>query len=333
MKAIVYTEYGSPEVLHVAEREKPVPKDNQVLIKVHASTVNYGDLIARDFKNITSRTFNMPYLFLIGARLFFGTKKPKIHILGSEFSGEVEATGKAVTHFQKGDPVFGYVGQNMGAYAEYLCVPESGTLAAKPTSMTFEEAAAVPYGAIMALHLLEKMNIQPKQKVLIIGASGGIGSAAVQIAKHHFGAQVTGVCGTPRIEFVKSLGADAVIDYKKEDFSQNSETFDLVFDVLGTSSFSSCTKVLKKNGTYLRASFKTKQLLQMLWTKIIGSKKVVCAIAPGRQDDLKTVKSLIEAGKIKTIIDRTFPMEQAAEAHRYVEDGHKKGHVVISIGR
>lgn len=332
MNAIVYTEYGSPDVLHLAEREKPMPKDNEVLIKVHATTVNYGDLVARNFISITPRQFNMPWLFWLGARFFFGTKQPKVQILGSEFAGVVEETGKGVSQFKKGDEVFGYVGQNMGAYAEYLCMPESGTVALKPDNMTFDEAAAVPYGAIMALHLLNKMNIQPNQKVLIVGASGGIGAAAVQIAKRHCGAHVTGVCGTPRVDFVTSLGADEVIDYKQEDFTQRNETYDLIFDVLGTSSFSACKKSLNKNGRYLRASFKSKQLLHMLWTTIVGGKKVICALAPGSQKDLQTVKELVEAGKIRTIIDKTFPMEQAAEAHRYVEDGHKKGHVVISIG-
>ncbi len=196
--------------------------------------------------------------------------------------------------------------------------------------MTYEEAVIVPYGAIMALNLLRKMNIHSGQKVLVNGASGGIGSAAVQIAKY-FGAEVTGVCGTPRLEFVKSLGADKVIDYTKEDFTQSGETYDLIFDILGKSSFSRCKSSLKQNGRYLLASFKMKQLFQMLWTSMIGSKRVICAIAPGSTEDLISVKELIEAGKIKSIIDRRFPLEQTAEAHMYVEQGHKKGHVVIIL--
>jgi NADPH:quinone reductase-like Zn-dependent oxidoreductase len=198
--------------------------------------------------------------------------------------------------------------------------------------MSYEEAAVVPMGAIMALFLLrEKGNIKPGQKVLINGASGSIGSAAVQLAKHHFGAEVTGVCSTPRLEFVKSLGADKAIDYTKEDFTQSGETYDLIFDVLGKSSFSLCKSSLSQNGRYLLASFKMKQLLQMLWTSIAGKQKVICALAPGGTEDLISVKKLIEAGKIKAIIDRRFPLEQAAEAHRYVEKGLKKGHVVINV--
>jgi NADPH:quinone reductase-like Zn-dependent oxidoreductase len=338
MKAVVYTEYGPPEVLQLKEVEKPTPKDNEALIRVYAASVNYGDLIARDFRHITPRKFNMPFLFWLIAKISFGLRKPKIKILGSEFAGEIEATGKDVKRFKEGDQVFGYLGQSMGAYAEYLCMPEDGVVASKPANMTYEEAAVVPMGAIMALNLLrEKGNIQPGQKVLVNGASGGIGSAAVQIAKY-FGAEVTGVCGTPRLEFVKSLGADKVIDYTQEDFTQNGETYDLIFDILGKSSFSRSKNSLSQNGRYLLASFKMKQLVQMLWTSMIGrlpgrqtSKKVICAIAPGSTEDLISVKELIEAGKIKSIVDRSFPLEQAAEAHQYVEKGHKKGHVVISV--
>ena len=239
MKAIVCTKYGPPEVLQLKEVAKPTPKDNEVLIRVHATSVNFGDMMARNFKAITPREFNMPFLFWLLAKISFGPSQPKITILGSEFAGEIEATGKDVKQFKQGDQVFGYPGQSFGAYAEYLCMPENGVLAIKPTNMTYDEAAVVPYGAIMALNLLRKMNIQPGQKVLVNGASGGIGSAAVQIAKH-FGAEVTGVCGTPRLEFVKSLGADKVIDYTKDDFTKNGETYDLIFDILGKSSFSRC---------------------------------------------------------------------------------------------
>jgi NADPH:quinone reductase-like Zn-dependent oxidoreductase len=330
MKAIVCAKYGPPEVLQLKEVVKPTPRDNQILIRVHATSINFGDLMARNFKAISPRQFNMPFLFWLLAKISFGLRKPKITILGSEFAGEVEAAGKAVTRFKPGDPVFGYLGQSMGAYAEYCCVPENGVLAIKPANMTYEEAAVVPYGAIMALNLLRKVNIQPGQKVLIHGASGGIGSAAVQIAKL-FGAEVTGVCGTPRLEFVKSLGADRVIDYTKEDFTQNGETYDLIFDILGKSSFSRCQNSLNQNGRYLLASFKAKQLLQMLWTSMSGSKRVICAMAPGSVEDLNSVKELIEAGKIKAVIDQCYPMEQAAEAHRYVEKGHKKGNVIITM--
>ena len=263
MKAIVYTEYGPPDVLQLKEVAKPDPKEDEVLIRIYATSVNYGDLVARNFKEISPRKFNMPFLFWLLAKISFGIRKPKISILGSEFAGEVESTGKDVKSFKQGDQVFGYLGQSMGAYAEYLSVPEDGVLAIKPANMSSEEAAVVPMGAIMALYLLrEKGNIQSGQKVLINGASGSIGSAAVQLAKY-YGAEVTGVCSTPRLEFVKSLGADKVIDYTKEDFTQSGETYDLIFDILGKSSFSRCKNALKQNGRYILASFKLKQLLQM----------------------------------------------------------------------
>jgi len=331
MKAIVYTEYGSPDVLRLEEVTKPAPKANEVLIRNHAATVNFGDLMARNFKAVSPRRFNMPFLFWIMTKITFGLDRPKTNILGSEFAGEVEAAGSAVTRFKPGDQVFGYLGQSMGAYAEYFCIPENGVMAIKPAHMTYEEAAVVPYGAIMALNLLRKVNVQPGQKVLINGASGGIGSAAVQIAKY-FGAEVTGVCGAPRLEFVKSLGADHVIDYTVEDFTQNGETYDLIFDILGKSSFAACKNSLKPGGILLFASFKMKQLVQMLWTSLSGGgKRVICSIAPGSVEDLYSVKELMEAGKIKAIIDRRFPMEHAVEAHRYVEEGHKRGNVVITL--
>jgi len=331
MKAIVYKDYGSPDVLHIEEIAKPAPKDNQVLIHNHATTVNFGDLIARNYRAISPRQFNMMFPIWLLAKISFGLRRPKNPILGSEFAGEVEAVGSAVTRFKPGDSVFGYLGQSMGAYAEYFCVPENGTLTVKPANMTYQEAAVVPYGAIMALNLLRKANLQPGPKVLINGASGGIGSAAVQIAKH-FGAEVTGVCGAPRLDFVKALGADHVVDYTVEDFTQNGETYDLIFDVLGKSDFSHCKNSLKTNGILLHASFKMKQLVQMQWTSRSGNgKRVICAIAPGSLEDLIEVKGLVEAGKIRAIIDRCYPMDQAAEAHRYAEEGHKKGNVVISM--
>jgi len=330
MKAIVYTEYGSPDVLQFKEVEKPAPKDNEILIRIHATTVNYGDTLARNFREISPRKFNMPFLFWLPARIVFGFSKPKINILGSELAGEIEATGNDVKRFKKGDQVFGYRGQSMGANAQYLCMSEDGLVAIKPANMTYEEAAAVPYGALTALSLLRKVNIQPGQKVLINGASGGIGSAAVQLAKY-YGAEVTGVCSTPRLEFVKSLGADKVIDYTKEDFTQNGETYDLIFDILGRSSFSHCKSSLNQNGCYLLASFKMKQLFQMLWTSMIGDKKVICALSGEKIEDLLFIKELVEAGKIKSVIDRRYPLEKTAEAHSYIEQGHKKGNVVITL--
>ncbi|HEX2980865.1 MAG TPA: NAD(P)-dependent alcohol dehydrogenase [Anaerolineaceae bacterium] len=331
MKAIVFKEYGSPDVLHVEEIAKPAPKDKEVLIRNYATTVTFGDLIARNFKAVSPHQFSMPFLFWLLTKVSFGLNKPKTNILGSEFAGEVEAVGSGVTRFKPGDAVFGYLGQSMGAYAEYLCVSENSVMAIKPAHMTYEEAAVIPYGAIMALNLLRKAKLKPGQKVLINGASGGIGSAAVQIAKY-FGAEVTGVCGTPRLDFVKALGADQVIDYTQEDYSQNGETYDLIFDILGKGSFEHCKNSLKPNGVYLFASFKMKQIAQMLWTSLSGNgKRVICAIAPGSLEDLHFIKEMMEAGKIKAIIDRRYPMDQAAAAHRYVETGCKQGQILITL--
>ena len=330
MKAIMYTAYGPPDVLKLVEVEKPSPKDNEILIRIHATSVNYGDTLARNLKEVSPRKFNMPFFFWLPARIVFGFSKPKVNILGSELAGQIEATGKDVKRFKKGDQVFGYRGQSMGANTEYLCMPEDGLVAIKPANITYAEAAAIPYGALTALNLLRKVNIQPGQKVLINGASGGIGSAAVQLAKY-FGAEVTGVCSTPRLEFVKSLGADKVIDYTKEDFTQNGETYDLIFDILGRSSFSRCKGSLNQNGRYLLASFKVKQLFQMLWTSMIGSKKVICALSGEKIEDLLFIKDLAEAVKIKSLIDKCYPLEQAAEAHRYIEQGHKKGNIIITV--
>ena len=331
MKAIVFTEYGPPDVLQLKEVEKPSPKENEVLIKVHATLVAYGDILVRNLSSISLHEFHMPEPFWIMNRMVFGFSKPKITILGSEFAGEIEAVGKDVSLFRKGDQVFGYVGHSMGANAEYLCVSEDEVLARKPDNMTYEEAAAVPFGAMVALNLLRKGDVQPGQKILINGASGGIGQYAVQLAKHHFGAEVTGVCSTPRMEFVKSLGADVVLDYTKEDFTQSGESYDLIIDILGMGSFSQCKSSLSKNGRYLYASFKMKQVFQMLWTSISGDKKVICTMAPTKAEDLIFIKELIEAGEIKSIIDKSFPLEQTAEAHRYVESGRKKGNVIITV--
>ena len=331
MKAIVRTEYGTPDVLQLKEVEKPTPKDNEILIRVHATSVNFGDLMARNFKAISPRKFNMPFFFWLPAKIAFGLGKPIITVLGSELAGEIEAVGKDVTKFKAGDQVFAYLGMNMGANAEYVCIPESGSVALKPSKLSYEEAATLPYGAIMATSLLGKANLQRGQKVLINGASGGIGSMAVQLAKY-YGAEVTGVCGTPRLEFVRSIGADKVIDYTRKDFTQNGETYDLIFDILGRSSFSRVKRSLKPDGIYLLSSFKMKALLDMLWTSLTGSKqKVICAFANETPESLAFVKKLVEEGKVRAIVDKSFPMEQAAEAHRYVEQGRKQGNVVIAI--
>jgi NADPH:quinone reductase-like Zn-dependent oxidoreductase len=330
MKAIVYTEYGSPDVLHLAEVARPAPKDDEVLVRIHATAVNFGDLAGRDFKHISPRRFNMPLPFWLGARLAFGVSKPRNPILGNEFAGVVEAVGAQVTRFRPGDAVFGYLGQDMGAYAEYVCMPESGMLALKPAQLTFEEAATVPYGALAALTLLRKVNLQPGQKLLVIGASGNVGAAAVQLGKY-YGAEVTGVCSTPRLDLVKGLGADRVIDHTRADFARDGQVYDVIVDILGKTPFGRGRKALSPNGRYLFVSFKMKQLCQMLWTKIEGGQKVVCALSNEKPDDLTLIKGLIEAGQYKVIVDRRYPMMQAAEAHRYVEQGHRKGSVVIAF--
>ncbi len=330
MKAIIYTDYGSPDVLHLKEVPTPAPKDNEILIRIHAASVNFGDLIARKFNTVTPKSFSMPSPLWLPTRLLFGFNTPKKQILGSEFAGVVESTGKDVRRFQKGDSVFGYRSMNMGAYAEYLCVPEDGLVALKPSTMTFEEAATVPYGALTALSLLRKGGGERSENVLIYGASGGIGSYAVQLAKA-FGATVTGVCSTRRKDFVRSLGADRVIDYTRDDYTLEDDTYDLIFDVPGTCSFSICKHSLKPNGRYQLVSFKMKQLLQMVWTSLFGRQKVICALSSETLEDLIEIKEFVDAGKIKTIVDRAFPMEHAADAHRYAEDGQKRGHIVITM--
>ena len=327
MKAIVYTEYGPPEVLQLKEVEKPSPKGDEVLIRIHATAATTGDVNARGFTFVPPGFGPLP-------RLMFGLRKPKKTILGSEVAGEIEVIGKDIKQFKKGDQVFGIDGVHLGAYAEYVCRPEEGALAIKPANMTYEEAAAVPFGATTALYFLrDKGNIQNGQKVLINGASGSVGSAAVQLARY-FGAEVTGVCSTTNIELVRSLGADKVIDYTKEDFTQSAETYDIIFDtVVGKTSFSRCKSSLKQGGIYLAVAGGLKELIQMLWTTVIGNKKVIFGggEASERKEYLIFLKELIEAGKIEAVIDKRYPLEHTAEAHRYVDKGHKKGNVVITV--
>ncbi|MCE7983359.1 MAG: NAD(P)-dependent alcohol dehydrogenase [Caldilinea sp. CFX5] len=330
MKAITFTEYGSPDVLKLTEVATPTPKANEILIKVHATTVNTGDLWARNFKAISPGQFSMALPLWVISRLVFGVNKPKIQILGAEVAGEVAAVGAKVTRFKTGDQVFGYRGPAFGGNAEYLAMPETGLVAHKPTNLTFAEAAAIPYGALTALNLLRKVNLQPGQKILINGASGGIGSYAVQLAKL-YGAEVTGVCSTPRMALVKTLGADQVIDYTKEDFTRNGQRYHVIFDILRRSSFAGVKNSLTADGRYLLASFKTPQLLQMLMTARTSGTKVICALSSESLADLLHIKELVEAGQIKAVIDRCFPLEQVAEAHRYVEAGQKKGSVVITV--
>lgn len=331
MKAIIYTEYGNPEVLKIHDVPKPVPADYEVLIKVQAVSVNFGDLIARKFRYVSAKDFNMPFLIWILAKLSFGLKSPRVRILGNSFSGFVEQTGNKVKQFSAGDEVFGYTGEKMGAYSEYLCVSENGLLAHKPANISYEEASTIPYGSLIALCLLKKVFIERGHKVLVVGASGGIGSATVQLVKNHFGAEVTGVCSTERVDYVKKLGAGKVIDYKKDDLAKDVDTYDLIIDILGKSSLLLYKKSLNQKGTYLFASFKVKNLLQMLWSRISGQKKVMCALVSPQVKDLQFIKELVEENKIRPLIDRVFQINQAPEAHRHAESASRKGEVIIKL--
>jgi len=321
MKAIVCTKYGPPDVLQVKEVEKPVPRENEILVKVHASTVTRGDCRIRSFT--FARWFWLP------GRIMYGLSKPRKRIPGCDLAGEVELVGKDVTLFKKGDQIFGYTKGVLfnGCNAEYKCLPEEGLVAMKPANMTFEQAAAVPIGGLTALHFLRRGAIQSGQKVLIYGASGSVGTFAVQLARY-FGAEVTGVCSTTNLELVKSLGADKAIDYTKEDFTKNGHTYDVIFDTVIKTSFSRCKSSLKQRGVYLTVDW---PLLQVLWTSMTSSKKVIIGIAPNRTENLLFLKELIEAGKITSVIDRCYPLEQIAEAHSYVDKGHKKGNVVLTV--
>lgn len=325
MKAILHTKFGPPDELQLKEIEKPIPKNNELLIKVHATTVTSTDCNVRNF------TF-VPGVFQLPARLFmFGVFKPRINILGIDLAGEIEAVGKEVKRFKVGDKVFGTPGITFGAHAEYTCVSEDRALAKKPANMTWEEAAAVFLGASTALfYLRDKGNIQAGHKILIYGASGAIGTYAVQLAKH-FGAEVTGVCSTTNLEMVKSLGADKVIDYTKQDYTENGETYDLVLDTVGKTSFSRSKKSLKQNGVFLPVVMDLTELVQIIWTPITGGKRVKGGVAVESVEDLEFFKELFEEGKLKPVIDRCYPLEQTAEAFRYVEKGHKKGNVVITL--
>jgi NADPH:quinone reductase-like Zn-dependent oxidoreductase len=331
MKAIVWTEYGPPDVLQLKEVEKPVPNENEVLIKVHATTVTAGDCEARSLKFP-----KFPLLLGLSMRIYVGLIRPKrITILGQELAGEIEAVGKDVKRFKKGDQIFAALGFGMGAYAEYICRPEKpnemeGVLAIKPTNMTYEEAAAVPVGGLEALHFLRKGNIQSGQKVLINGAGGSIGTFAVQLAKY-YGAEVTAVDSTAKLDMLRSIGSDQVIDYTQEDFTKSDQTYDVIFDVVGKSSFSGSIKSLKQNGRYLLANPGLSQMVRGGWTSMRSSKNVISGAASHKTGDLIFLKELIEAEKIKSVIDKCYPLEQIVEAHRYVETGHKKGNVVITM--
>lgn len=322
MKAIVCTKYGPPEVLHLKEMEKPTAKDNEVLIRVYAALVTPADCAFRKGEPFISRFFS-------------GFQKPKF-IPGDEIAGEIEAAGKEVKVFKKGDLVFGSSGLTFGAHAEYKCLPEGEALALKPANLSYGEAAAVCYAGLTALPFLrDKANIQSGQKILINGASGAIGTFAIQLARY-YGAEVTGVCSTVNVELVKSLGADKVIDYTREDFTKTGQTYDIIFDVVAKSSFSRCKNSLNQNGIYLTTFPSPGVMLQMLWTSKFSQKKAIFTAtglrSPGEKArDLIFLKELSEAGKIKTVIDRSYPLEDIARAHSYVEKGHKKGNVIINL--
>lgn len=318
MKAIVYENYGAPEVLHLKDVETPVPTANEVLIRIYATAVNSGDIRVRKAD---------PF----AVRFVLGLFKPKKNILGLVFAGMVESIGKDVTRFKEGDQVYGTTGMGFGTYAEYLCLREDGAIALKPSGMIYKEAAAIPFGGTTALHFLKKANIQAGQKVLIYGASGAVGTAAVQLARY-FGAEVTGISSTQNLELVKSLGAHQVIDYTAEDFSNKGVGYDIIFDTVGKSPFSGSLKSLSKNGYYLRVvHMSLTPIIRGLWASVSSGKRVIGGVASEKYEDLEFLNSLIEKGELKAVIDRCYPIEEMVDAHSYVEKGHKKGNVVITV--
>ena len=328
MKAVIWTKYGSPDVLQLGEVEKPEPKDNEVLVKIHAATVTAGDCEMRRLK--------FPFLLSLPMRIYIGFRKPaRITILGMELAGEIESTGKDVKRFKTGDRVFGTPGFHMGAYAEYICLPTSpeemrGTLVKLTDGISYEEAAAVSIGGLEALHFLRQANIQSGQKVLINGAGGSIGTFAVQLAKH-YGAEVIAVDSSEKLDMLRSIGADHVVDYTQKDFTQSGEMYDVIFDVVGRSSFSRSVRMIKKNGYYLIGNPGPSHMLQGAWISKTTSRKVIFGTSNHNMEDLTFLAKLIEAGKIKTVIDRRYPLEQIVEAHRYVETDQKKGNVIITL--
>lgn len=324
MKAILCTKYGPPDVLQLKEVAIPTPKDNEVRIKIHATTVSTGDCEMRSFKVRPG--------FWIPIRIVLGIRKPRKKILGQDLAGEIEAVGKKVTQFQKGDQVFACTGFRLGAYAEYQCLPTTLPMASKPVNMSYEEAATVPVWGSHALHFLRKANVRSGQTVLINGAGGCMGTFAVQLAKY-FGADVTAVDSTEKLAMLSSIGADHVIDYTQEDFTQSGESYDVIFDVVGKSSYERSLKSLKRNGRYILANPKPSQMVRGLWTSRTSSQKVIFEFASPQTEDLIFLKELIEAGTIKTVIDRRYPLKQIPEAHRYVDTGNKEGHVVITVAK
>ncbi len=321
MKAVVIEEYGPPEVLYLKEVEKQTPEENEVCIKVHSASVTKYDTWVR---NNTA-----PPGFGLLVRIVNG-RKPKQPILGTELAGEIDAVGRAASRFQVGDSVYAFTGMKLGAYAEYICLPEEA-VAQKPANLSYEEAAGVLQGALTALFFLRRAEIQPGDKVLVFGASGGVGAYAVQLAAHYFGAEVTGVCSTAKTEYVESLGASQVIDYTREDFTQNGEVYDVIFDTVGKTSVPRARKSLKKDGTYLLATFGLGMLFQVLWFSLSSAQNFKYGALTETTEDLIFMKELIEAGVVRPVVDRCYPLEQIVEAHRYVESGQKIGNVIITV--
>ncbi|MCK6641922.1 MAG: NAD(P)-dependent alcohol dehydrogenase [Bacteroidia bacterium] len=317
MKAAVFYKYGSPEVLKIEDIAKPQPGENEILIKVHATAVNSGDVRIRKAD---------PF----GVRLFFGLLKPKYRTLGSVYSGVVERTGAGVKSFKVGDAVYGHTNMRFGAYAEYISVKEDSTVTLKPVTLSHQQAASVPFGALTALHFMRKAEIQPGQKVLIVGASGAVGSAAVQLAKAQ-GAIVTGVCSTNNVSPVKEIGADSVIDYNKSDFTKSAECYDVVMDTVNKESVSRCKQVLKPNGTLILSAAGMKEMFQGMRVSMSGGRKFIAGVTAHNKSNLQYISQLIEEGKYKSVVDRIYTLDAIAEAHAYTEQGHKRGNVVIDV--
>jgi NADPH:quinone reductase-like Zn-dependent oxidoreductase len=325
MKAIVMTRFGPPDVLQLQEVAEPTPKDNEVRIKIHATTASAGDCELRGLR--------VPIAYRLLTRIYVGLMRPKPTILGQELAGEIDAVGKDVTRFRKGDQVVGWSGFSLGAYAEFTCLPEKGVLAMKPSNMTYEEAAPLSVGGLEAVYFLRRANIQSGQKTLIVGAGGSIGTFAVQIAKY-FGAQVTCVDSTGKLDMLRSIGADQVIDYRQEDFTKRVETYDVIFDVVGKSPFARSVRLLTPNGRYLMGNPRMLQRIRGRWMSVKGSKKAISwaqRSAGEYAEDFKFLNDLVESGRLKSVIDRRYPLDQTAEAHRYVDTGQKKGNVVITV--
>jgi len=322
MKAVVYEKYGPPDVLELREVEKTTPKDNEILIKTHAATVTSGDWRVR--------SLNIPVGFGLIARLVLGFSRPRQPILGTELAGKIESVGKDVRKFKVGDQVFAFGDASMGCYVEYKCMSEDGLVALKPSNLTYDEAAALSFGGTTALDFFRRGKLQSGERVLVNGASGGVGTAAVQLAKH-FGADVTGVCSAANVELVRSLGAAHVIDYTKEDFTQNGETYDVIVDTVGTAPFSRSKNSLRESGRLLMVLGSLPDMLQIPWASMTSNKKIIAGPATVRAEDLRFLAQLAQAGEFKPVIDRRYPFEQIVEAHRYVDTGRKKGNVVITL--